>query len=99
VKLCVSFTCDIPIVSVLKYCFPDLQATKEILQQYAGSILPENHPNARLVQKVADRLIRANGLGSGATARNPMHTEKQDNDAPAVKWKVRVINEPSTKNA
>lgn len=52
-----------------------------------------------MVQKVADRLIRANGLGSGATSRDPARVESQNHGDAAVQWKVRVIDEPSTKNA
>ena len=74
------------------------QATQEVLKQYAGQILPPSHPTTRMVQKVADRLIRANGLGAGATAQNPTHVAKQDENQP-VQWKVRVIDDKSTKNA
>lgn len=52
-----------------------------------------------MVQKVADRLIRANGLGAGATSRDPARIESQDHGETAVQWKVRVIDDPSTKNA
>lgn len=75
-----------------------LQATQEVLKQYAGAILPPSHPTTRMVQKVADRLIRSNGLGPGATAQNPTQVARQDESQP-VQWKVRVIDDKSTKNA
>lgn len=52
-----------------------------------------------MVQKVADRLIRANGLGSGATAQNPSQIAPQAGSDQPVQWKVRVIDDKSTKNA
>lgn len=52
-----------------------------------------------MVQKVADRLIRGNGLGAGATSRDPARVDSRDHTEQAVQWKVRVIDDPSTKNA
>lgn len=35
---------------------------QQVMQQYGRQILPPNHPDARMVQRVMDRLIPASGL-------------------------------------
>lgn len=36
---------------------------QQVMQQYGRKILPPKHPDARMVQRVMDRLIPASGLG------------------------------------
>ena len=36
---------------------------RQVMAQYRGQILPPDHPDSRVVQRVMDRLIPASGLG------------------------------------
>jgi predicted Zn-dependent protease len=79
------------------------QAAQEILQQYSGKLLPENHPTTRYVRKVADRILTASGLdtqthGQGALA-DVSDAWKSLGRKQGIDWKVHVIKDDSTKNA
>ncbi|KAI5478244.1 mitochondrial inner membrane metallopeptidase Oma1 [Pseudohyphozyma bogoriensis] len=41
------------------------QGFAEVMQQYRGKLLPDNHPLARQVQRVAHRIVDASGLREG----------------------------------
>lgn len=78
-------------------------AAKEILQQYAGAILPDNHPTTKYVRRVADRILHASGLDTATHGGGGMQSVSDQwgssDRKKGVDWKVRVIKDDSTKNA
>jgi predicted Zn-dependent protease len=63
-----------------------LIAAAQVLQQpqYRGKALPGDHPDSKLIQKIAERIIAAVEEGHGGGFQK--HVEKFD-------WEVVVINE------
>ena len=43
-----------------------MQMYRQTLQQYAGRVLPQWHPNSRMVRRVLDRLIPQSGVQDSA---------------------------------
>lgn len=41
------------------------QGYDEVMSEYRGQILPDHHPTARYVQRVANRILNASGLDGG----------------------------------
>lgn len=53
---------------------------QQVVQEFRGRILPDNHPYTKLVRRVMKRLIPVSGLEG-------------------ERWEVRVIDDPTQKNA
>lgn len=60
------------------------QAFQETMGEFGRKVLPDYHPQARFVQGVVQRIIRANGL---------------EDKVGGPGWKTYVVKDDSTKNA
>ncbi|GAA5892112.1 hypothetical protein JCM6882_005698 [Rhodosporidiobolus microsporus] len=61
------------------------ESYEEVMREYKGKILPDWHPQARYVQDVVKRIVRANGL--------------EEKVAGGVKFVTHVVKEDGTRNA
>lgn len=41
-----------------------IEAYREVMHQFGGRILPQNHPYSRFVRRVAQRLVNVSGMES-----------------------------------
>lgn len=60
------------------------QGLQEVMSEYGGRVLPDWHPQARYVQQVVKRIIRANGL------EDKLGGSKEG-------WKTHVVKDDGTK--
>lgn len=65
--------------------------------------MSDSHPTAKYVKRVADRILSASGLDTRTHGQGAMKeisdAWKSSEKKEGVNWKVRVIQDDSTKNA
>jgi metalloendopeptidase OMA1, mitochondrial len=82
-------------------------ALKEVLNEYQGKILPQNHPLSIHVRKVARKIITASDLGyvkgddepSFGMHDNPFSAPSHSSMSPQKEWNVIVVNDKTFVNA
>ena len=81
------------------------EQNKQLVQEFEGKILPENHVVTRHVRRVLTRLLEANNLGTLSGPTNGMDqasgwSTMSANDVETTReWNLIVVNDDSIVNA
>lgn len=66
------------------------QSFQEVMNEFGGKVLRENHPDSKYVKRVVERLVESNGLKAG---------DDGDGDGDGKGWEVFVVKDDKTQNA
>lgn len=87
---------------------------EQLLEEFRGKILPQNHPLTQAVRDVVTRILEASNLGSlrvepaftqaGTSIEDLWHADVQNSEVPVPgsggrEWRLVVVNDPKVVNA